>query len=182
MFNPKRYLFIIALILFSCSSGYAQQQIPNNSSSAHLDFSLPNSYIVLAGEGTLSTYGAAVSFPVYWIKDRIKAVPLFGLMWQNFIDEGFNTRPAAGAKLIYYFQSKPFGTAPMNSLYTGVGGMGTINRFFGSSIHEYSRGGVFAGYNFTMSETFRLAPELFLGASESGAFRFDIGFVLQFGR
>lgn len=70
----------------------------------------------------------------------------------------------------------------MNSFYAGLGGMGTVNRFFGSSTHDYSRGGAFAGYNFTINQTMRLAPELFLGANESGKFRAEIGFVIYFGR
>jgi hypothetical protein len=182
MIDPKRLICIITVFLFSYSPCYAQQHANSDQLLYNVGLNAPNTYIALAGEGTLSTYGAAVSFPVYWIDDRIKAVPLFGLMWQNFVDEGFNVRPAAGAKLTYYFQRKTFGTAPMNSFYAGLGGMGTINRFFGNSIHEYSRGGVFAGYNFSIGEIFRLAPELFLGANESGKFRAEIGIVLYFGR
>ncbi|NBC67263.1 MAG: hypothetical protein GVY07_16600 [Bacteroidetes bacterium] len=106
MCNTKRYLFTVAVFLCFWSAAFAQQQPPQNSLSTLLDKTLPVSYVALAGEGTLATYGASISFPVYWIENRVKMVPIFGLMWQNFVDEGFNARPAAGAKFLYYFQKK----------------------------------------------------------------------------
>lgn len=180
MINFKRNLCTVAFFLFFCSAALAQQQ-PYRLSNL-LDKNLPRSYVALAGEGTFSTYGAGVSFPIYWIEDRVKVVPLFGLMWQNFVDECFNSRPATGAKLLYYFQKKSFGLAPMNSFYAGFGGMGTINYFFGRSEYDYSRAGAILGYNFFINKTVRLAPELFFGANETDSFTVEIGFVLYFGR
>ena len=181
MVKPKRFFCTFAVFLLFYSAGLAQQQPPNQSSS-FLDKHLPNSYVALAAEGTLTTYGVGISFPVYWIEDRVKMTPLFGFMWQNVVDEGLDARPAAGAKLVYYFQKKPFGSAPMNSFYAGLGGMGTMSYFLGRSTDENSRGGAFFGYNFFLNQTVRLAPELFLGANATGSFRAEIGFVLYFGR
>jgi hypothetical protein len=182
MINPKRHLCTVAVFLCFCSAGLAQQQLPPNRLSNFLDKHLPDSYVSLAGEGTFTTYGAGISFPVYWVEERVKIIPLFGFMWQNFTAEGFNSRSAAGAKFLYYFQKQPFGFAPMNSFYAGLGGMGTINNFFGSTTVDYSRAGAILGYNFIINQTVQLAPELFLGANETGNFRAEIGFVFHFGR
>jgi len=182
MDNLKRYLCTALVFLCFYSAGLAQQQPGPNRLSNFLDKTLTDSYVALAGEGAFSTYGASISFPVYWVEDRVKVVPLFGLMWQNFVSEVFNVRPAAGAKFLYHFQKKQFGSAPVNSFYTGLGGMGTVNHLWGSSTQVYSRGGAFLGYNFAINQTIRLAPELFLGANETGNFRLEIGFVLHFGR
>jgi len=182
MGNLKRHFCAATMYLYFYSAAFAQQETSPNRLSNFPDKTPPDSYITLAGEGTFSTYGAGISFPVYWIEDRVKMVPLFGLMWQNFVSEGFNVRPAVGAKFLYHFQKKQFDLAPVNSFYAGLGGMGTVNQLFGSSTQEYSRGGAFAGYNFAINQTVRLAPELFLGANETGNFRVEIGFVLHFGR
>ena len=182
MKNMKRYLCTIAVALCFCSAALAQQQSHPDRLSNLPDKQLPGSYVALAGEGTLSTYGASISFPVYWVEDRVKMVPLFGLMWQNFVSEGFNVRSAVGAKFLYHFQKKQFGLASENSFYVGLGGMGTVNHLFGSSTQESSRGGAFLGYNFAVTQSVRLAPELFLGGDETGKFSVEIGFVLHFGR
>lgn len=182
MIHFKRHLCTVAVFLMISSAGYAQQQVPDNSPSNLANISLPDSYVALASEGTFSTYGAAISFPVYWVEDRVKVVPLFGLMWQNFVDEGINVRPAVGAKFLYYFKTKEFGLAPGNSFYAGLGGMGTINNLFGGTTRDYSRGGAYAGYNFVINQTLRLAPELFLGVDQTKSFRAEIGFTLYFGR
>ena len=182
MTNLKRYTCAAAVLLCFCSAVHAQRAPNTTHLSDLMSVPLPDSYVALAGEGTFSTYGAAISFPVYWVEDRVKIAPLFGLMWQNFVDEGFNVRPAAGAKVLYYFQKKQFGLAPVNSFYAGLGGMGTINQLFGTSTPGYSRSGVFAGYNVAISQALRVAPELFMGANESGNFRADIGFTIYFGR
>jgi len=182
MVNFRRYLCAIVISLSLLSVGFAQQPLPSNRLSNYLDKRIPNSYIALAGEVSFATYGTGISFPVYWIEDRVKMGPIFGVMWQNFVDEGVASRPAGGVKLLYYFQKKPFGSAPMNSFYAGLGGMGTISYYLGKSTDENSRGGAFFGYNFFISQTVRLAPELFLGANEMGKFRAEIGFVFYFGR
>jgi hypothetical protein len=182
MIHSKRHLCTVAVFLIISSAGYAQQQVPDNSPSNLANISLPDSYIALAGEGTFSTFGAAISFPVYWVEDRVKVAPLFGLMWQNFVEEGINVRPATGAKFLYYFQKKSFGLAPVNSFYAGLGGMGTINQLFGGTDYNYTRAGAILGYNFSVNRTVRLAPELFLGVDQSNSFRAEIGFALYFER
>ena len=181
MIKSKKYLCAVAVYLCFFSAGFAQQQLPPDGLPKFPDKYLPDSYLALAAEGTFTTYGAGFSFPVFWIEERLKIVPLVGFMWQNFTSNGFQSRTAAGSKLLFHFQKQPIDAAFVNSFYLGAGGMATITQFFGETETDHSRVGAIAGYDLTIGQSVRLAPELLLGVNQTGRFRAEIGFVIYFG-
>lgn len=181
MVNFKLTLCTIVFTLCLFSPVLAQQPL-SDPSSRFTDRYLPASYVAFAAEGTFSTYGAGLSFPVFWIEERLKIVPLFGFMWQNFTSNGFRSRTSAGSKLLFHFQKQSLDLAPVNSFYAGVGGMATITQFWGSTATDHSRVGAIIGHNFIINQSVQLAPELLLGINETGNFRAEIGFVISFGR
>jgi hypothetical protein len=180
--NPKQYLCTVAVLLCFCPAGLAQQQLPPNSLSTFPVKHLPATRAALAGEVTFTTYGAGIGFPILWIEENVKVVPLFGVMWQNFASGGFQSRSATGVKLLYFFKNQPIDLVPTHSLYSGIGGMGTISNFFEGTANVYSRIGAILGYNFIVGDRVQLAPELFFGINEAESLRFEIGFVIQFKR
>ncbi len=182
----KSKKIMLAVIFCVCSSlaAFAQNQFPNetDTTNAFWDQYRPATYLALAGEGTLTNYGFAISVPVIWIENRIKMTPILGLFWKDFAADGFDLNPAAGAKFLYYFKRQAFGHNQTNSFYAGLGGMGTVRDLYNTEVTERSRAGLILGYDFNLNNTTGMAPELRLEVNENGNFYPAVGIVMHFGK
>lgn len=175
----KRIICMTAFSLCLCPALKAQQ-IPADTT-AFLEEHGPTIQLIIAGEATLTTYGGGISFPVFWIENRVKLVPLVGIFWEDLAEDASLVNPALGAKILYFFDQTPYGISADNSFYAGVGGMSSEVNFLGRDITERSRVDVILGYNYIANQTIQLAPELYAGVNSEGEFRAGVGFVIHFG-
>lgn len=175
------WLFPTVLFLFCLyGSPCAQQTFPPRQDG--IDQYLPPMRVALAGEVSILTYGAALSFPVFWIDSRVKITPLIGFFWDDLTDDGSDINPAVGGKLLVYFRKQYVDRPSINSFYLGVGGMSSRLDLFGHAYKEDSSVDIIIGYDYALNLTFQIAPEIHLGVNRHDELRVAIGVVLHIGR
>lgn len=168
-------LFLICLPIAS------QAQHPLTDDEDPIDRYLPPVWVSLAGEVSVLTYGATISFPVFWIKGRVKMVPLAGVFWNSFSDDGSVLNPAVGGKLLVYFRRQYNDRPHINSFYAGIGGMSSNIGSWGQEYNDEESIDVIVGYDYTINSTFQIAPEIRLGVSHDDELRLAAGVVFHIG-
>jgi hypothetical protein len=70
----------ILLAVFSAST---TQERSDSDTTANISNTVrSDTYVALAGEAAISNYGFTISFPIFWIENREKAVPFAGFFWE----------------------------------------------------------------------------------------------------
>ncbi len=177
-----KQIICTGILLCFCVSVQAQQQFPIDTTDTFLEKYGPATYLDLSGEAIFTTYGAAISFPVLWIENRVKVQPLVGLFWNNFGQNGQGITPALGVKALFYFRIQFWGAAPVNSFYAGLSGLSNEVDFGMRSITYQSRAGLILGYDYSLFRFVKMAPELQFMVNVNGEFRPTLGLVIHFGR
>jgi len=174
-----KWLLPVILFLLCVPILVQAQNFPQEEDS--IDRYLPPVWVSLAGELSVLTYGATLSFPIFWIEGRVKLVPLVGVYWDSFSDEGSELNPAVGGKLLVYFRKQYNDRPHTNSFYAGIGGMSSN---IGSLGQEYNDGesiDIILGYDYALNPIFQIAPEIRLGVSHDDELRLAAGVVIHIG-